>query len=137
MLFGMTRHPPLLVVTGVSGSGKTTVGAALAGRLHVPFADADDFHPPGNIAKMSAGIPLTDTDREPWLHAIGVWLADRDETGGVVACSALKRRYRDVLRAAAPRVSFIQLAGDIEVVRRRVAGQPGRLAVRGPRATRR
>jgi len=125
MLSGMTRHPPLLVVTGVSGSGKTTVGAALAGRLHVPFADADDFHPPDNIAKMSAGTPLTDADREPWLRAIGVWLADRDETGGVVACSALKRHYRDTLLAAAPRVRFIQLAGDIEVVRRRVAGRPG------------
>ena len=122
MLSGMTRHPPLLVVTGVSGSGKTTVGTALAARLRVPFADADDFHPPGNVAKMSAGTPLDDTDRAPWLRAIGAWLAGHPG-GGVVACSALKRRYRDVLRA--PGVGFLQLTGDIEVVRRRVAARPG------------
>jgi gluconokinase len=122
MLSGMTS---LLVVTGVSGSGKTTVGAALAGRLHVPFADADDFHPPDNIARMSAGIPLTDADRVPWLDAISAWLAGHGETGGVATCSALKRRYRNGLLAAAPRVRFIQLTGDIEVVRARVAGRPG------------
>lgn len=117
----MTHHSPLLVVTGVSGSGKTTLGAALAQRLRVPFADADDFHPPDNIAKMSAGIPLDDRDREPWLQAMAAWLAGHAAGGGVLSCSALKRRYRDVL--AGPGTYFVQLVGDIEVVRRRVAGR--------------
>lgn len=121
----MTHHSPLLVVTGVSGSGKTTVGAALARRLHVPFADADDFHPPHNIAKMSAGLPLTDHDRAPWLRSIGAWLATRGASGGVISCSALRREYRDVLLAAAPGTRFAHLAGDIDEVRRRVAARPG------------
>jgi gluconokinase len=116
---------PLLVVIGVSGSGKTTFGAALSQRLRVPFADADDFHPPANIAKMSAGIPLDDADRLPWLRAIGAWLAGHARSGGVVSCSALKRAYRDLLRERAPDVSFVHLHGDPEVVRRRVAGRPG------------
>ena len=96
-------NPPLVVVMGVSGSGKSTVGAALAQRLGVPFADADDFHPDANIAKMSDGVPLDDGDRAPWLRAIGSWLADHSATGGVASCSALKRSYRDVLSGAAPR----------------------------------
>ena len=83
---------------GVSGSGKSTVGAALAQRLRVPFADADDFHPPANIAKMTAGEALDDTDRQPWLEAIGEWLVGPPATGGVMSCSALKRKYRDQLR---------------------------------------
>jgi gluconokinase len=116
---------PLLVVMGVTGSGKTTVGAALAQRLRVPFADADDFHSEANIAKMSAGIPLDDSDRSPWLRAIGGWLAGHVTTGGVVACSALKRWYRDILRTAAPSVAFVHLAGEPSVVQRRVAGRPG------------
>src|ERR1700742_3831668 len=87
-----------VVVMGVSGSGKSTVGAALAQRLRVPFADADDFHPPANVAKMTAGEPLTDDDRYPWLEAIGQWLAERCESGAVMSCSALKRKYRDQLR---------------------------------------
>ena len=102
----MTHHQPsgaapertLLVVMGVSGSGKSTVGAALAQRLRVPFADADDFHPAANIAKMTAGIPLDDEDRFPWLEAIGAWLVTHEPGGGVMSCSALKRRYRDQLR---------------------------------------
>ncbi|OUC98245.1 gluconate kinase [Streptosporangium minutum] len=110
---------------GVTGSGKTTVGVALGRRLRVPFADADDFHSETSIAKMSAGIPLDDDDRLPWLRAIGAWLAEHAATGGVVSCSALKRGYRDVLRHAAPSASFVHLDGDIEVVRRRVAGRPG------------
>jgi gluconokinase len=111
-----------VVVMGVTGSGKSTVGAALARRLGVPFADADDFHPPANVAKMSAGVPLDDEDRWPWLRSIGRWLADRD---GVVSCSALRRAYRDVLREQAPDVRFVHLAGDRETVRRRVAGRAG------------
>ncbi|MFC6085618.1 gluconokinase [Sphaerisporangium aureirubrum] len=110
---------------GVSGSGKTTVGRALAARLGLPFADADDFHSPANVAKMAAGIPLQDADRLPWLRAVGEWLAGRAGTGAVSACSALRRGYRDVLREAAPAVFFVHLHGDPEVVRRRVAGRQG------------
>ncbi len=115
----------LVVVMGVTGSGKSTVGAALATRLGVPFADADDFHPPANVAKMSAGVPLDDADREPWLRAIGEWLAARAGTGGVVSCSALRRAYRDALREHAPDAYFVHLHGDRETVRRRVAGRAG------------
>src|SRR5438552_4663310 len=92
--------PPFaIVVMGVSGSGKTTVGAALAARLGVGFRDADEFHPAANVAKMSAGTPLTDEDRWPWLDAIGAALAEagREGRGIVVGCSALKRIYRDRL----------------------------------------
>ena len=117
--------PPLVVVMGVSGSGKTTVGAALAQRLRVPFADADDFHPQANIDKMSAGTPLTDDDRSPWLAIIGDWLATHARTGGVVSCSALRRAYRDVLTAAAPGAYFIHLHGTPQVIAARVAGRPG------------
>jgi gluconokinase len=117
--------PPLLVVMGVSGSGKSTVGAALAQRLGVPFADADDLHPAANIAKMSAGRPLTDEDRRPWLDAIGEWLAAHDERGGVMSCSALKRSYRDQLRQHAPRLRLLHLDGSPEVIQRRQASRPG------------
>lgn len=120
-----TPAAPLLVVMGVSGSGKTTFGVTLGQRLRVPFADADDFHGPANIAKMSAGIPLDDTDRLPWLRAIGAWLAGHAQSGGVVGCSALKRAYRDLLRECAPSVGFVHLHGEREVVRRRVASRPG------------
>ena len=116
---------PLLVVMGVSGSGKSTVGAALAQRLRVPFADADDFHPPANIAKMSAGEALDDDDRVPWLEAIGAWLAAHDAEGGVVSCSALKRSYRDQLRRHAPRLQLVHLHGSREVIARRQASRPG------------
>jgi gluconokinase len=112
-----------IVVMGISGSGKSTVGAALALRLGVPYAEADDFHSAANVAKMSAGHPLTDADRDPWLHAIAGWLAAHDHAGGVVSCSALRRRYRDILRTGAPDVQFVDLDGDPEVARRRVAGR--------------
>ena len=115
----------LVTVMGVSGSGKTTVGAALAQRLRVAFEDADDLHPPANVAKMSAGIPLDDTDRLPWLRAVGAWQDEHAAAGGVMSCSALRRYYRDVLREAAPDQVFVHLAGDREVVARRVAGRPG------------
>jgi gluconokinase len=114
-----------IVVMGVSGSGKSTVGAALAQRLRVPFGDADDFHPPANIEKMSAGHPLNDEDRFPWLEAIGDWLAARCEDGGVMSCSALKRKYRDQLRRHCPDVIFLHLAGTPEVIGRRQASRPG------------
>jgi gluconokinase len=134
----------LVTVMGVSGSGKTTVGAALAQRLRVPFADADDLHPPANVAKMSAGIPLDDADRLPWLRTVGAWLAEHAAGGAVTSCSALRRSYRDVLREVAPEQVFVHLAGNREVIARRVAGRAGalhacrarRLPVRHPRAAR-
>lgn len=113
-----------VVVMGVSGSGKSTVGAALAQRLGVPFADADDFHPPANIAKMTAGHALDDADRHPWLEAIGEWLAGHPQ-GGVISCSALKVAYRDQLRAHAPGTTFVHLHGSREVIARRQASRPG------------
>ncbi|MEW5812312.1 MAG: gluconokinase [Actinomycetota bacterium] len=114
-----------VVVMGVSGSGKSTVGAALAQRLRVPFADADDFHPPANIAKMTAGHPLDDDDRHPWLESIGDWLAQRCDTGGVMSCSALKRSYRDQLRRHCADVVFLHLNGTPDVIARRQASRPG------------
>ena len=121
----MPDRSPLIVAMGVSGSGKSTVGAALAQRLRVPFADADDFHPPANIAKMTAGEALDDDDRHPWLESIGEWLSAHAETGGVMSCSALKRRYRDQLRQHAPATEFLHLHGSREVIARRQASRPG------------
>lgn len=98
---------------GVSGSGKSTVAAALAERLRLALADGDSFHPPSNVAKLARGEALTDADREPWLRALAAWIAAQHATGrsSVLACSALKRRYRDSLRAAAPgHVRFVYLA---------------------------
>ncbi len=114
-----------IVVMGVSGSGKSTVGAALAQRLRVPFADADDFHPEANVAKMSAGHALNDEDRYPWLDAIGDWLAEHCGAGGVISCSALKRKYRDQLRKHCPQVGFLHLSGSPQVIGRRQASRPG------------
>ncbi len=108
---------------GVSGSGKSTVGAALASRLGVPFADADTFHPPANVAKMAAGEPLDDNDRYPWLNAVGQWLAVHND--GVMSCSALKRRHRDQLRSHCPDIEFLHLTGSPELIGRRQAGRPG------------
>lgn len=116
---------PLLVVMGVSGSGKSTVGAALAQRLGAPFADADDLHPPANIAKMTAGVALDDEDRRLWLDLVGEWLASHVEQGGVISCSALKRAYRDRLREHADGVSFLHLHGTREVIARRQASRLG------------
>lgn len=115
---------PQLVVMGVSGSGKSVVGAAVAQRLRVPFADGDDFHPPANIAKMTAGIPLDDHDRVPWLDNLGSWIAEHP-AGCVVACSALKRAYRDRIRHHAHEAEFLHLSGDHDVIARRQASRPG------------
>ncbi|MDT5091378.1 MAG: gluconokinase [Mycobacterium sp.] len=114
-----------IVVMGVSGSGKSTVGAALAQRLRVPFADADDFHPEANVEKMTAGIALNDDDRYPWLEIIGDWLADHVDSGGVMSCSALKRKYRDQLRKHCPTTEFVHLSGSPEVIAKRQASRPG------------
>lgn len=108
--------PHHLVVMGVSGTGKTTVGEALASRLGLTFIEGDSMHPPANIAKMSAGTPLDDEDRRPWLDAIGAWAHDHVGNGGVVSCSALKRSYRDRLRAAEPGVVFLHLTGDRKLI---------------------
>ena len=116
--------PAPVVVMGVSGTGKTTVGVALAKRLGVPFVDGDDLHPPANVAKMSRGEALDDTDRYPWLEAVGQWLADHGD-GGVAACSALRRRYRDQLRSHAAGLVFVHLDGSREVIQQRQAGRSG------------
>jgi gluconokinase len=119
------HNPPSpIVVMGVSGSGKSTVGSALAQRLRVPFVDADTLHPPSNIAKMSAGEPLTDEDRYPWLERVGEWLTGR-RGGGVVSCSALKRKYRDQLRTHCASIEFLYLSGSPEVIGTRMAARPG------------
>ncbi|WP_067696036.1 gluconokinase [Nocardia jejuensis] len=114
----------VVVVMGVSGSGKTTVGALLAERLGVEYAEADAFHPQANIDKMASGVPLNDEDRAPWLAAIAEWIRARAGHGGVVSSSALKRRYRDVLRAAGD-VRFLHLNGSREVIAARLAGRSG------------
>ncbi len=115
----------LVLVMGVSGVGKSTIGQGLAEALGVAFADADGFHPPANVAKMSAGAPLTDDDRWPWLNAIGAWLDAQGADGGVVTCSALKRVYRDRLLAGRPGVRLLYLHGDPGLVMARQAARAG------------
>lgn len=117
--------PPLVVVMGVSGSGKSTVGAALARRLGVPFLDGDDLHPEANVRKMASGHPLTDADRWPWLARVGRALAAAGTTGLVIACSALRHSYRDAIRAEEPRAFFLHLSGDRQVLSARLAGRHG------------
>jgi len=120
-----TPAPRLVVVMGVAGSGKSAVGAALADRAGWPFRDGDSFHSVANIDKMSHGIPLDDADRAPWLAEVGRWLAAHDGAGAVVSCSALKRAYRDRLRAAAPTAVFVHLHGDVDVLYGRLVARPG------------
>jgi gluconokinase len=117
--------PSILVVMGVSGCGKTTVGSLLATWLGWRYAEADDFHSASSVAKMAAGQPLTDEDRLPWLLAIAAWIDDRIARGetGVVTCSALRRRYRDLLRR--PQVQLVYLQGDRQLIERRMAGRQG------------
>ena len=112
-----------IVVMGVSGSGKSTVLRALAERLGWPAAEGDEFHPQANIEKMRSGHPLNDEDRWPWLDAIGEWIGEREATGSsaLVACSALKRAYRDRLRAGHPSVWFAQLTLPAQQIAERVA----------------
>ncbi|MET9377033.1 gluconokinase [Streptomyces sp. NPDC002992] len=117
--------PQVVVVMGVAGTGKTTIGPLVADALGVPYAEGDDFHPAANVAKMSAGIPLDDADRGPWLDAIGRWAHGREGRGGVVSSSALKRIYRDRLRAAAPGLVFLHLTGSRELIEERMAERRG------------
>lgn len=118
---------PIILLMGPPGSGKTTLGLALSARLDWPFADGDDLHPAANIAKMSAGEPLDDAARAPWLAAIGEtcdgWTASG--LGGVVTCSALKRAYRDTLRAGRPHLRIVYIRGELETLRERVTTRPG------------
>jgi gluconokinase len=115
-----------VVVMGVSGAGKSTVAALLARRLGLDLADADEFHPPANVAKLAAGTPLTDEDRWPWLEAIARWLDEHRKSGGIVTCSALKRAYRDVLRSGDADAWFLHLEGPPEVISERLDGGPDR-----------
>jgi gluconokinase len=110
---------------GVAGSGKSTVGALLAQALHVPFLEGDSFHPQANVARMAAGIALTDADREGWLQTLAHELSRHAEHGVVLSCSALKRRYRDVLRSGAPDLALLHLHGAPEVLAERIAGRSG------------
>lgn len=120
-------QPTALVVMGVSGAGKSTVAQLLAHRLGWTMAEADRMHPPANIGKMAAGTPLTDADRLPWLAAIRDWIGEQAAAGrpAVVACSALKRSYRDLLRGAAARVRFVFLDGDRELIAARLRLRTG------------
>jgi gluconokinase len=118
------RRVRLVVVMGVAGAGKTTVGRALAARLAVPYADGDSFHAPGSIAKMASGRPLDDADRAPWLSAIADWLSRQRGAGAVVSCSALRRSYREQLRAQVPALTFLHLAAELDVLRARMVERP-------------
>jgi gluconokinase len=123
----VTPTKPVLVVMGVAGSGKSTLGAALAVRLGWPFQEGDDLHPPANIAKMSAGIPLTDADRAPWLAAIGAWIDGciAQGGGGVIACSALKAAYRRTLTEGRPAVRLVFLDASKSLIAGRMASRTG------------
>ena len=123
------HRPPAVavVVMGVSGSGKSTVGSLLAARLRWRFEDGDGFHTVANIDKMQRGIPLTDEDRWPWLGAIAAWIDRMRRAGGhgIVACSALKRRYRDVLAGEGLDVRLVYLKGGETLIARRIAARHG------------
>jgi gluconokinase len=123
--YTMDKQLPPLVVMGVSGSGKSTIGSRLGARLGIPFADGDDYHAPANKMKMAKGIPLDDEDRWPWLGEIGRALASSTSDHGstVIACSALKRRYRDYLRTFAPDVVFVYLSGQAATLSARIGGR--------------
>jgi gluconokinase len=119
------QEPPAItaiVVMGVSGSGKSTVGAPLAARLNWRFADGDDFHPMANVRKMAAGIPLDDQDRLPWLKTLNVMLRDAGAANQsvVLACSALRQSYRDTLSDGLPGLRFVHLSGSIDVIAQRL-----------------
>ena len=117
----------VIVLMGVSGSGKTTIGRALAKSLRWGFSDADDFHSAANVEKMKNGIPLTDEDRKPWLRSIKAAIEqwNRDEPGHVLACSALKGRYREILGRDDPEVKFVYLQGSFDLISQRLKERKG------------
>ena len=121
------HEPSVVVVMGVSGCGKSTVASLLAQRMHWIYEDADWFHPRSNIEKMHSGLPLTDNDRWPWLNAIAAWIDATRHIGnhGVIACSALKRAYRDILIGERRDVQLLFLKGDRELIARRLAARDG------------
>jgi len=121
----VSETKPVLVVMGVSGAGKSTIGKMLAARLGWAFQEGDDLHPAANIAKMSAGVPLTDEDRAPWLAAVGAWIDQcvADGGGGVITCSALKAAYRRTLAQGRPAVRLVYLEGSKALIARRVAAR--------------
>lgn len=119
------RSPFQVVVMGVSGAGKTTVGRALADRLSLAYADGDAFHSAENVAKMASGRALSDDDREPWLCALGGWLSAQRQRGAVVSCSALRRAYRDRIRSIVPDVRFLHLHADPALLQARMAARTG------------
>lgn len=112
---------------GVSGSGKTTIAEGIVERTGMTFAEADSFHPAANIEKMESGVALTDEDRAPWLDALNAWMRERSAAGEstVITCSALRRSYRDVLRAGLPSLDFVHLDGPAEVIRERISSRRG------------
>ncbi|MDX1905771.1 MAG: gluconokinase [Bacteroidia bacterium] len=118
---------PVVILMGVSGSGKSTIGQALSLRMGWAFRDGDDFHPPANISKMQAGIPLTDADRLPWLHALADAIRDCRLRGeaAVFACSALRAQYREILRQGDTGVVFVWLKGDFELIQARLQARSG------------
>jgi gluconokinase len=118
--------PIAVIVMGVSGCGKSTVGRALASALPATFLDADDFHPPVNVERMRQGIALTDAERAPWLDALAARLAQARKQGEpvVLACSALKRSYRDALRKGAPALSLVYLTGSPALLAERITARP-------------
>ena len=124
------QPPHIAIITGVTGSGKSTVGRALADRLGWCFHDADDLHPPENVARMRANQPLTDAQRLPWLLRVRavVEQAARDGRGDVIACSALKRRYRETIAGGMTGVRFVHLTGDPELLRERLERRPDHFA---------
>jgi gluconokinase len=109
----------IVVLMGVSGSGKSTIGKPLAERLGYPFLDADEFHPPANVTKMASGTPLTDEDRKPWLQKLNGMLRERSDA--VLACSALKDSYRQILSKGLADCRFVHLRGSLELIRSRLA----------------